>query len=246
MIELSQLFTPAFAFAGMAAVMGGVLMGFTGFGSTLVMVPLLTIIYGPAEAVVVGVAISAAGLAQMVPQASRSAVWTDVIPTCIGSMVLIPVGTALLLLTDPELTRRLIGAVVLLVAFVMLRGWSYSGPRNRWTAGLCGAVGGFTNGYFGIGAPAVTFYFLESGVSAAVARANILLIIGVFSVATVIAIAIGGGIGANTGLRALVLFVPYSASLWAGSRLFQHASDDLYRRIALWLLMAMGVTVLVF
>ena len=246
MIELSQFPTLAFAFAGAAAVLGGILMGFTGFGSTLVMVPLLTIVYGPAEAVVVGVSISAAGLAQMVPQASRDAVWKDVIPTCIGAMALIPAGTALLLLTDPELTRRLIGAVVLLVAIVMLRGWSYSGPRNRWTAALCGAVGGFTNGYFGIGAPAVTFYFLGPKVSAAVARANILLIIGTFSVATVIAIAIGGGIGTETGLRAVVLFVPYSLSLWIGSRLFRRASDDLYRNIALWLLMAMGVTVLVF
>jgi len=111
---------------------------------------------------------------------------------------------------------------------------------------ICGAVGGFTNGYFGIGAPAVTFYFLSKGVSAAVARANILLTIGVFSVATIIAIAIGGGIGPDTGVRAIVLFIPYSAALWAGSRLFQNASDDLYRRTALWLLMAMGATVIIF
>ena len=246
MIEFAQFLTPTFAFATAAALLGGLFMGFTGFGSTLVMVPLLSIVYGPPEAVAVGVAISAAGLAQVVPQASRNAVWKDVIPTCIAALILIPVGTAFLLLTDPAVTRRLIGAVVLLVAVIMLRGWSYNGPRNRMASSICGAVGGFTNGYFGIGAPAVTFYFLSKGVSAAVARANILLTIGVFSVATIIAIAIGGGIGPDTGVRAIVLFIPYSAALWAGSRLFQNASDDLYRRTALWLLMAMGATVIIF
>ena len=221
-------------------------MGFTGFGSTLVMVPLLSIVYGPTEAVVIGVAVSAAGLAQMVPEASRNAVWKDIVPTCIAAIVLIPVGTAFLLLTDPELTRRLIGAMVLLVAIIMLRGWAYSGPRNRVASAVCGAVGGFTNGYFGIGAPAVTFYYLSADATAAVARANILMTIGVFSVATIIAIAIGGGIGQGTLVRAVVLFLPYSAALWIGSRLFQRASDDLYRSIALWLLIAMGVTVLAF
>ena len=68
--------------------------------------------------------------------------------------------------------------------------------------------------------------------------------IGIFSVATLIAIAIGGDLGPDTGLRAVLLFVPYSVALWVGSRLFQKASDDLYRRAALWLLMAMGITVL--
>lgn len=245
MLDLAQFLAPSFAFATAAATLGGLLMGFTGFGSTLVMVPLLTVVYGPLEAVAVGVAVSAAGLAQMVPEASRKAVWKDVIPISIAAVVLIPVGTAFLQLTEPAVTRRLIGAVVLLVAIIMLRGWSYNGPRNRIASTLCGAVGGFTNGYFGIGAPAVTFYFLSAGESAGVARANILLTIGIFSIATIIAIAIGGGIGPDTGLRAVLLFVPYSTALWIGSRLFQKASDDLYRRAALWLLMAMGITVLV-
>jgi len=246
LIELSQFFTPDFAFAITAAALGGTLMGFTGFGSTLVMVPLITLVYGPPEAVAVGVAISAAGLAQMLPQASRNALWRDVLPACLTSLILVPVGTTFLFLTDPGITRRLIGAVVLLVAVIMLRGWAYNGPRNRFTSGLCGAVSGFTNGFFGIGSPAVTFYYLHSGVAAVTARANILITIGTLSVITLVAIAIGGGFSQDTVMRAAVLFVPYSLSLWIGSKLFQYASDDLYRRIALWLLMAMGITVLVF
>lgn len=246
MIELAQFLTPTFAFAITATVLGGTLMGFTGFGSTLVMVPLITFVYGPPEAVAVGVAISAAGLAQMVPQASRDAVWSDVIPACLTSLLLVPVGTMFLFMTDPSITRRLIGGVVLLVAIIMLRGWAYGGPRNRVTSGLCGAVSGFTNGFFGIGSPAVTFYYLHASATALTARANILITIGVLSVATLIAIAIGGGFSQDTVARAVVLFVPYSISLWVGSRLFQYASDDLYRRIALWLLMAMGVTVIIF
>lgn len=245
MIELPQFFTPAFGFAITVTVLGGTLMGFTGFGSTLVMVPLITLVYGPTEAVAVGVAISAAGLAQMVPQASRDVVWKDVMPACLTSLVLVPVGTMFLFLTDPGITRRLIGGVVLLVAVIMLRGWSYNGPRNRITSSLCGAVSGFTNGFFGIGSPAVTFYYLHVGVAAVTARANIIITIGTLSVVTLVAMAIGGGFKQDTVIRAVVLFAPYSFSLWIGSKLFQYASDDLYRRIALWILMAMGMTVLV-
>ena len=220
-------------------------MGFTGFGSTLVMIPLLSLVYGPTEAVAIGVAISAAGLAQMLPQASRDAVWTDVFPACLTSLILVPVGTIFLFLADPGTTRRLIGAVVFLVAVIMLRGWAYNGPRNRITSSLCGAVSGFTNGFFGIGSPAVTFYYLHARAVAVIARANILITIGTLSVVTLVAITIGGGFSQSTVIRAVALFAPYSFSLWIGSKLFQQTSDDLYRQIALWALMAIGLTVLV-
>ena len=44
----------------------------------------------------------------------------------------------------------------------------------------------------------------------------------------------------------LVLPLKNFASLSNNGSLVQRASDDLYRNIALWLLMATGVTVLVF
>ena len=70
-IDLAQYWRPEFAYAVAVTVAGGLLQGFTGFGSTLVMVPLLTFVYGLAESVAVGISLTALGSLQLLPEASR-------------------------------------------------------------------------------------------------------------------------------------------------------------------------------
>lgn len=245
LFDWSLLLEPAFVYASVAAALGGLLLGFTGFGSTLVMVPLLTFIYGPAQAVAVGVVLASLGPALLVPSAAREADWPDLAPACFMSLLIAPVGIYLLLTGDPGLTRRLMGVLVIFVALIMIRGWNYCGPRSTLTSIVCGAFTSFTNGYFGMGAPGVTIYYLSETIPATVQRANILILLCVASTVTIVGIVIGGGANWNTLLLGAALFFPFVIPMWIGARFFRQASGDIYRRVCLWLLIVMGVVVIV-
>ena len=131
------------------------------------MIPLLTFIYGPAEAIAVGIGLATLGYVLLLPEAMRDADWPDVIPASLMGFVFVPIGIFLLFVVDPGVTRRLMGAIVILVALVMLRGWNYDGPRNMLTSAAAGSFTGFTTGLFGMGAPGVSIYYLSGRIGAA-------------------------------------------------------------------------------
>ena len=243
-IDLAEFWRSEFAYTLAVTAAGGMLQGFTGFGATLVMVPLLTFVYGPAESVAVGIGLSALGSILLLPEASRDANWPDVIPACLMAFATVPVGVALLLAVDPGVTRRLMGGIVILVALIMIRGWNYGGPRNVLTSAAAGSFSGFTAGFFGMGAPGATIYYLSGTIRAAMQRANILIVLGVVSALTMTGVAIGGGADLGSLVLGVVLILPFSLPMWVGARYFRRASNEAYRRVCLWLLIVMGAAVI--
>ena len=244
-IDLTEYWRPEFAYAVLVTAAGGLLQGFTGFGSTLVMVPLLTFVYGPTESVAVGIGLTVLGSVLLLPEASRDANWPDVIPACLLGFIFVPIGVTLLHVTDPGITRRLMGGIVILVALIMIRGWIYSGPRNMLTSAAAGSIIGFTSGFFGMGAPGVTIYYLSGTIRAAIQRANILIVLGVMSSLTMFGVALAGGADLGTLILGIVLIPPFALPMWVGARFFRQASNDVYRRVCLWLLTMMGLAVIV-
>ena len=157
-----------------------------------------------------------------------------------------PLGTAVLFSADPEWIRRAIGAFVLLAALLIMSGWVYRGRRGALASGIAGALCGGITGVAGVGGPPVVVYFLAAPEAPNIQRANIVITIGVVILVTLVALAVGGGIGIGTVARAVVIAPFYMAGFWAGARLFAVAPEDLYRKVALWLLIATGLSVVVF
>ena len=244
-IDLTEYWRPEFGYVLLVTAAGGLLQGFTGFGSSLVMVPLLTFVYGPAESVAVGIGLAALGSVLLLPEASRDADWPDVIPACLMGFIFVPIGVTLLLVTDPGITRRLMGGIVILVALIMIRGWNYNGPRNMLTSAAAGSFSGFTSGFFGMGAPGATIYYLSDSIRAAMQRANILIVLGVMSTLTVLGVALAGGADLGSLILGIMLILPFSLPMWVGARFFRQASNEVYRQVCLWLLIIMGLAVIV-
>lgn len=244
-IVLSEIWRPGFAYAVAVAAVGGLMNGFTGFGSSLVLIPLLTFIYGPAEAVAVGMGLAALGYVLLLPDAIRDADWPDVIPACLMGLVFIPIGITLLLITDPDITRRLMGGSVILVALIMIRGWNYNGPRNKLTSAAAGSFTGFTSGFFGMGAAGATIYYLSGNIRAGVQRANILIVLGVMSALAIIGVSLSGGADLGSLILGVALILPFALPTWAGALLFRRASNEVYRQVCLWLLFIMGCAVII-
>ena len=99
--QIAAVFTIDLAFAAAVAIVSGVIHGYTGFGAALVMAPLLSLLYGPVEALALMVITALLGSAQVYPQAARTALWREVAPLSIGVVVATPLGIAVLFSADP-------------------------------------------------------------------------------------------------------------------------------------------------
>ncbi len=223
----------------------GLVRGYGGFGGGLVAIPLLTLIYGPIEAYAMTALIGVLGYVQLAPRAARIADWTELAPTLIAATIATPIGVAALVVTDPEVIRRLIGVFVLLGAVLLATGWAYRGRRGALAGGITGALCGGISGVAGVGGPPLVIYFLSAPASADVQRASILIVTGYVSLLMLASLAIGAGIDLDVVWRTALLFPVSLLGTWLGARSFAVAPQAIYRRVATGLLFLIGLAVIV-
>jgi uncharacterized protein len=228
--------------AGAAAVaLAGLVRGLSGFGGALVMAPVLSLLYGPAPAVAMTIGIELVGYLQLLPGAAPHIRWREVAPMGAAALAALPLGVWLVLHLPPETMRRAIGAIVAVLAALLMLGW-----RARQRPGLPAALGvsalsGLLEGLSGTPGPPVVLYLYVGPDSAATNRHQL---IGYFALLDVAAVLLFGAQGAFAGgalVRALLL-VPVSVlATWLGGHLFRRAREALLRWLALVLILAIGL-----
>lgn len=240
---LAPLLTGQFALAVVITLLSGFTYGFAGFGGGLTMVPLMALLYWPAEGVILSsflpVVTGAVGLPGVLPHVR----WREVVPALITVLVTAPVGAYFLITGDPGPIRRAMGAIVLFFALIMLLGWQYKGPRNSATGVLSGAIGGVVHGYLGMAGAWFSLYYLSGREEARIQRANLYITMLTVSAMAVIPHIVVGTMGRETWIRGIALVLPYAVAIWVGARAFRTTSDQSYRRVAIWLLVAIGLSV---
>lgn len=169
--------------------------------------------------------------------------WREVGPILLTAVIATPIGVFLLVIGDPGPIRRFMGVVILLFAVLMLFGWRYRGPRNLGTSVMSGAIAGLLNGFAGLAGTWMSLYFLSAPDVSRVQRANMYISVMTMSLLTMIPLAIGGYATEDTRTRSLALLAPYAFAVWLGARLFRISSDRSYQLSAIWLLMAIGISV---
>jgi uncharacterized membrane protein YfcA len=242
---VAEVFDARLPWALAAAFAGGLILGFAGFGSGLVLVPLLSLVYGPAEGIAVMMVMATLGGLMLTRGAVAAMNWREAIPMTVAAALVMPLGSWLLLTGDPALLRRGIGAAVVLLALAMRVGTRWSGRRGPAPAVAAGTLSGLVNGAVGLGGVVAGLYILSSRDPAAVQRANIVVVGTAVAALAFGYLAAGGAVGAATLGRAAVLMVPYTFTLWCGAKFFRVTPDSLFRRVALWLVMGIGLSALV-
>lgn len=245
-VTVPEVFETRLALAAVAVLASALIRGYAGFGVALMMIPALTLLYGPLEAIAVTLVIGLAGQAQLLPWASRRVHWPELGPLAAGIGLAAPFGAWLLFATDPEIIRRAIGVLVIAISALLATGWTYGGRRSWPRSMVAGALCGFVTGASGMGAPLAAIYFLSADHGARTQRANIILAMFTLIVVLLVPFVWRGAVGPETLARALLVFPITLLGTWAGSRLFQIAPEAHYRRFALGLVIATGLAVLVF
>ncbi|MFN3423634.1 MAG: sulfite exporter TauE/SafE family protein [Novosphingobium meiothermophilum] len=228
----------------MAAFVAAFVRGLAGFGMAILLVPLIALVIPPGEAVVVSnmlaLLIGLVGARKVWRQSEKSA-------GVIGgaAVLLTPAGLLLLFATPPGLARVLIALVAIgAFAMVLLPARPGHAPGAVET-GLTGAAAGLLTGFAGMPGPPVVPFYLRRPIPREVARASMLTVFLLTSVASTLSALALGLATWRQAIFALLLFGPVLAGNHLGAMAFGKVSDAAWRGFVGFLLALSGLMAVV-
>jgi uncharacterized membrane protein YfcA len=223
---------PRFAAAAGIALLAGLVRGFTGFGSALIYVPLMSAVYGPRIAVPTILMIDTLCSVPWTIKAWRDADWRELWPVSVASTLAIPLGVLLLVYVDALVLRWFICALVAVALATLISGWRYHGRPTLLASLAAGAASGIGGGSVQIAAPPLLLFWLGGQSRAVTIRANIMMCLQISGLISLISYAASGLLRAEVLSLSLLLAVPFLLAIGFGARGFYRSSDAHYRRIA--------------
>src|SRR5262249_10645855 len=139
----------------------GLMRGFAGFGSAMLMAPIFAILFGSAEMVVTVVAIERVVSLQLFPQVRRHADWRLLAPMSIAACAAMPLGVWLLASVDKNIIVTAVSAVIVGFVVLMWSGWRYTGRRSAVASATVGAISGAMMATTSVGGPPGLLYLLS-------------------------------------------------------------------------------------
>jgi uncharacterized membrane protein YfcA len=221
-----------FAAAIAVALIAGLVRGFSGFGSALIYVPLMSAIYEPRIAAVTLLITDFVASAPFTVSQTWRCNWREVAPVSGAALLTIPLGVAALEYLDPVILRWFIAVLVMTLLVVLVSGWRYRvEPKMPVSVGV-GLVAGVGAGAVQIAGPAAIIYWLGGPSHAVVIRANLMVYFAILAIASFIAYQVRGLFTADVLTLSVLLGPVFIAAMALGAFLFRGASDNAYRRVA--------------
>ncbi len=221
-----------FALAAAVAVLSGLVRGFSGFGSALIYIPLVSAIYEPRIGVITLLLIDFVCGTPFAFREARRCNWPQLLPVAIGAILCIPLGAMALQYADPIWLRWAMAALIALLLAVLASGWRYRvTPRLPVSLGV-GAVSGLGAGAVQIAAPAVLIYWLGGTSSAVVIRANMMVYFILLEIVSIGTYWTRGLLTSDTVILSLLLGPLFIVAMAAGALMFRASAEETYRRVA--------------
>jgi uncharacterized membrane protein YfcA len=222
----------------------GIIRGFLGFGSALLTVPTLSMLYGPTQAVVIGVLIEIPTSLSLLHVAIRESERRTVRSMLLTFVMFVPVGALLLKVVDPQLMKFVISFLVLAMVGIIALQDRMVLFISRFGTLFAGAVSGVAQGMTGMAGPIFVAALLARGESAVLTRANIVALAGGLIAISVISFWVVGLITIETIIYTILATPSILLGVWAGSVLFRRLSHWNLRGIILAFLAVTAVLTL--
>lgn len=210
----------------------GLVRGFSGFGSGLVLLPATAAALGPVAGITAMTIADLVGPSLIVRRALRAVHLPDLARLLCATAVALPVGVALLLLLDPVVFRYGLSIVALVTLGFLISGLRYRGvlspPLIYATGGLAGLLGGTV----GVPGPPIITLYLASTLPPATIRATILVYIVVYDLYLLGVYALNGRLLAEALLVGALLAIPNIAGNSLGAVIFRPSLERFYRATA--------------
>ena len=153
-------------------IIGGYLRGILGFGAALLIVPVLSIILTPVEAIAIFLLIEMPTVAYLMPSAIREFDSKSIVVMVVGLVLAVPVGSYALVSIDSGPMKLIIAIIVLMLVGLLASGWTLKGKVSSLAMLFAGIIGGFAQGAAGAGGPPFVTVLLSRGDDQKKTRAN--------------------------------------------------------------------------
>lgn len=234
MLELigRSLSVDVFPVLVLATALAGLVRGFSGFGSAMILVPVASALTSPQTAVVLLLLTDTLLTMPMVVSAVKRCVWREVLPLAAGAMLTVPLGVHLLMVLDPIVMRWIISTLILVLVALLLSGWRWSRPPSLARTALVGGASGLTGGMAGIAGPPVILFWMAGHGGPATIRANIIVFFAMTGLFNLVAYILNGLLTSERVALGIALIPVYALALLIGARLFRFASERFFRLLA--------------
>lgn len=228
----------------LATAIAGIMRGYSGFGTAVLLSPAYSVLWGPRIGIPVMLLMELVVSLQLVPRALAEANRRVILPIGGAAALATPLGAFILISADQDILRRCIGGSVLVFGLLLMSGWRYAGSRPLPLNIAVGTVAGLLKGATGMSGPPVILYLLAGPEAVRQHRANLILFFGTISVISVIPPALGGLMSWAVLAKTLILLPVLMLCVPVGARLFRVIPEPWYRRAALIFLVSTGLIAL--
>ncbi len=223
---------PGLIWLFLAVVVAGLVRGFAGFGSPLIIMPAASSVLMPFGALIFLCVVELVGPLPNLPGALRKGERRDVLLLLISAAVALPFGLALVQLMLPEVFNWGVSIIVIVMLGLLMTGWRYEALVGRREIVGVGLLGGFLGGVSGLAGPPVVMFYLASTRTVEIIRANFNLYLLGINVLTIAALTFFAQFDGQAFAAGLLLILPYIAANAAGARLFRPEREKLFRGVA--------------
>lgn len=238
----------AFGAADLAVVAGtllvaGLVRGFVGFGAALMIVAVLSTVFGPLFALPFAALVGLPATVQLLPAAVRDGEASFVLPIGITAFAVAPLGTFVLVTVDPGIMKIVISSMVLVMTAVIWRGRRVGGggiPSLVCVGAACGLI----QGSAGMGGPPVVAFALARAGSPERQRANVIGAVTALGLCSIPPMLHRDLFTGEVILLAVLSAPLYIGSTWVGIRMFAWGGGRHFRNAALAVLAGIGCVTL--
>ena len=226
--------------AVLATAVAGVMRGYSGFGTAVILAPVYSLLWGPRAGVPVMLLMELMVSLQLLPSAMKEADRRVVLPLGGAATLATPLGAWILFTVDGEVLRRFIGGFVLVFGMLLMSGWRYHGSRPLGLNIAIGTLAGLLKGSTGMSGPPVILYLLAGLEEAKRHRANLIMFFATIAIVSVIVPILGGLVDLTALVRLAVVLPVMALTVPLGARLFHVVPVRLYRPFAMGVLLVAG------
>ncbi|QUJ77293.1 sulfite exporter TauE/SafE family protein [Sulfitobacter albidus] len=229
---IAALAVPGLHWLVLAVFVAGLVRGFAGFGSAMIIMPVASSVLSPVEAVIFLVAAELIGPLPNLRSAWREGAPRDVGLLIAGAVLALPFGVWMLSVMQPAAFGWIVSMTVLALLGLMMTGWRLRGALTRRLTIFTGAVGGWMTGFAGIPGPPVIMLYMASTLPISVIRANFLLYLLALDLLLVPLLWILGLMNWSIAVLGLLVGIPNLVANVIGARLFDPGAERLFRSVA--------------
>ena len=216
----------------LAAVVSGVVRGFSGFGTAMIFLPVAALVVDPIWAILAMTGMDILGPLPAVPRAARDAKRRDLTLLLVSAGIMLPIGVWLLASVSPEVFRYAVSLISFALVACLVFGLRYRGPLNTSLVSGAGGAAGFLGGIAGLPGPPVILLYMASEAGAARVRATTMLFLVGFDVLLLVTYLLTGKFEFLPFGLGLCLAIPNGLGVLLGQMIFDPSKEALYRNIA--------------